>query len=131
MAELNGPQALRAALGSTFGPGDWLEITYAHVSGFAVATGTTDPSFLPVALSNLLVPRLVTVTGFSTGVNYGTGAIRFGRPLTAGNRIRATVDVEAVDEIDGHLQTTMLITIDIDGEPEPACTIESISRWIV
>jgi len=25
----------------------------------------------------------------------------------------------------------MLITIEIDGEAEPACTIESMSRWLL
>jgi acyl dehydratase len=130
MTVLDGPDELRAALGTQFGPGEWLAITDNHIAGFADATGTDDPAYLPVSLSNLLVPSLVKVTGFAMGVNYGTGAIRFGPPVTAGHRLRATVEIMAVDEITGGLQTTMLITVEIAGEDEPACTIESLSRWI-
>jgi hypothetical protein len=127
---LDGPDELRAALGTQFGPGEWLAITDNHIAGFADATGTDDPAYLPVSLSNLLVPSLVKVTGFAMGVNYGTGAIRFGPPVTAGHRLRATVEITAVDEITGGLQTTMLITVEIDREDAPACTIESLSRWM-
>jgi hypothetical protein len=130
MTVLDGPDELRAALGSQFGPGDWLAITDDHIAGFADATGTDDPAYLPVALSNLLVPSLVKVIGFAMGVNYGTGAIRFGPPVKAGHRLRATVAIQAVDEIAGGLQTTMRITVEIDGEDDPACTIESLSRWM-
>jgi acyl dehydratase len=129
MTIIDGPNELRDAVGTRFGPGDWLEITDDHVTGFAAATGTDDPAYLPVSLSNLLVPSLVKVTGFAMGVNYGTGAIRFGPPVAAGHRLRATVDIRAVDEAKGGLQTTMFITVEIDGVDDPACTIESLSRW--
>ena len=131
MTVLHGPDELQAALGTRFGPGEWLEITEDHITGFADATGTDDPAYLPVSLSNLLVPSLVEVAGFAMGVNYGTGAIRFGQRVEAGHRLRATVEIEAVDEITGGLQTTMLITVEIAGEDEPACTIESLSRWML
>ncbi len=131
MTVLDGPDEVRAALGSRFGPGEWLDITDDHISGFAAATGTNEPTFLPVALSNLMVPSLVKVTGFSMGVNYGTGEIRFGTPIAAGHRLRATAEVMSVEEIPGGLQTVMLITIEIDGETEPACAIESMSRWLL
>lgn len=131
MTVLDGPHEVRAALGSQFGPGDWLDITGEHIEGFAAATGTSDPTFLPVAISNLLMPHLVQVAGFSMGVNYGTGEIRFGPPVRAGNRLRASAEVKSVDEIPGGLQTVMVITITIDGETDPACTIESISRWLL
>ena len=130
MTVLDGPDELRAALGTQFGPGEWLAITDDHIAGFADATGTDDPAYLPVSLSNLLVPSLVKVTGFAMGVNYGTGAIRFGPPVEAGHRLRATVEIQAVDEITGGLRTTMLITVEIDGEDDPACIIESLSRWM-
>ena len=130
MTVLHGAEDLRAAVGSTFGPGEWLEITAEHIAGFAAATGTDDPTFLPVSLSNLLVPDVVKVTGFTMGVNYGAGAIRFGPPVTAGHRLRATVGIASLDEIDGGLQSTMLVTVEVEGEHDPACTIESLSRWL-
>jgi hypothetical protein len=36
----------------------------------------------------------------------------------------------AVDEIAGGLQTTITITIEVEGSPKPACVIESLSRWL-
>jgi len=131
MTVVDGPDEVRAALGSRFGPGEWLAVTDNHITGFAAATGTSDPTFLPVALSNLMMPELVKITGFAMGVNYGTGAIRFGTPVAAGQRLRARAAVASVDDIPGGLQTVMLITIEIDGEAEPACTIESMSRWLL
>ena len=131
MTILDGPEALQAAVGTRFGPGGWLVITDDHVTGFSQATGTDDPAYLPVSLSNLLVPTLVKVTGFAMGVNYGSGAIRFGPPVRAGHRLRATVDIQLVEESRGGFQTTMLVAIEIDGEADPACTIESISRWLL
>ena len=130
MIVLNGPDELRAAVGSVFGPGRWLEITEEHIAGFAAATDTDDRAYLPVSLSNLLVPDLVTVTGFAIGVNYGSGRIRFGPPVEPGDRLRARVEVRSVDPIDGGVQTAMLITVETQGQPHPACTIESLSRWI-
>ena len=39
-------------------------------------------------------------------------------------------EVAAVEEIAGGVQTTITITIEVEGSAKPACVIESLSRWM-
>jgi acyl dehydratase len=63
-------------------------------------------------------------------VNYGTGRVRFPSPVPVGSRVRAGAEIQAVDDIAGGVQTTIVITIEVEGSAKPACVIESISRWL-
>ena len=47
-----------------------------------------------------------------------------------GSRVRGGAEITAVDEIPGGLQTTITITIQVEGQDKPACVIESLSRWL-
>jgi acyl dehydratase len=141
---------LRAAAGTHLGWTDWVDITQERVNLFADATGdhqwihidveraTAESPFggpiahgyLTLALSNLFLPQLLQVPGASAGVNYGTGRVRFPAPVPVGSRIRGGAEVAAVEEIPGGLQTTITITIEVEGGTKPACVIESLSRWL-
>ena len=68
--------------------------------------------------------------GASAGVNYGTGKVRFPSPVPVGSRIRGGAEIAAVEEIPGGVQTTITITIEVEGSDKPACVIESLSRWL-
>ena len=140
---------LRAAAGTHLGWTDWLEITQGRIDLFADATGDhqwihvqverarADSPFggpiahgyLTLALSNMLLPRLLQVPAAASGVNYGTGRVRFPAPVPVGSRIRAGAEITAVDDVAGGLQTTVLITVGLEGSTKPACVIESLSRW--
>ena len=141
---------LRAAVGTHLGWTDWLEITQERVDRFADATGdhqwihvdvaraTTESPFggpiahgyLTLALSNLFLPQLIAVPAASAGVNYGTGKVRFPSPVPVGSRIRGGAEIAAVDEIPSGIQTTIAISIQVEGQDKPACVIESLSRWL-
>ncbi len=141
---------LRGASGQHLGWTDWVDITQQRVSLFADATGdhqwihvdveramAESPfggpiahGYLTLALSNLFLPQLLSVPGASAGVNYGTGKVRFPSPVPVGSRIRGGAEIAAVDEIPGGLQTTITITIEVEGREKPACVIESLSRWL-
>jgi acyl dehydratase len=141
---------VRAAVGRHLGWSDWLTIDQARVDLFAEATGDhqwihVDPQraarespfggpiahgYLTLALSNLFLPDIVEVRGVSAGVNYGTGRVRFPAPVPVGSRVRAGAELTAVDEVPGGVQTTMTITIEVDGASKPACVIETLSRWL-
>jgi acyl dehydratase len=121
---------VRAAVGRHLGASDWLEITDDRLDRFAAATGGGDHGHLALALTNLFLPQIVEVRGASLGVNYGTGTIRFPAPLRAGTRLRGTAELVACDDIAGGVQTTILITVEVDGADEPACVVESLSRWL-
>ena len=141
---------LRDATGTHLGWTDWMTIDQERVNLFADATGdhqwihvdvdraaAESPfggpiahGFLTLALSNRFLPELLQVPGASAGVNYGTGKVRFPSPVPVGSRIRAGAQIAAVEEISGGLQTTITITIEVEGSDKPACVIESLSRWL-
>jgi len=144
-----GLDEVRAAVGRELGTSDWLEITQERVNQFADATGDhqwihVDPvraaagpfggpiahGYLTLSLSNALLPEIVEVQGVSMGVNYGVGKVRFPAPVPVGSRIRASATLNSVEEVAGGVQTTMLITVEIEGGTKPACVIESISRYL-
>jgi acyl dehydratase len=126
----NSLDEVRAAVGRRLGVSDWLEITPDRLKGFAAATGDSDHGYLALALTNLFLPQVVEVRGASLGVNYGTGSVRFDAPLRAGMCVRGTAELAACEEIPGGVQTTIVITVEVDGAGRPACVVESHSRWL-
>ena len=147
---INGIDELRTLAGDHLGYSDWVEVTQEMVNQFADATGdhqwihvdvaraTAESPFggpiahgyLTLALSNLFLPELLAVPSASAGVNYGTGRVRFPSPVPVGSRVRGGAEITSVDEIAGGLQTTITITIQVEGQDKPACVIESLSRWL-
>lgn len=140
---------LAAAVGRHLGHSDWLEITQDRVDLFADATGDhqwihVDPAraaagpfgapiahgYLTLSLSNLFLPQIVEVRGISAGVNYGADKIRYPAPVRVGAKVRGGAELLRVDDVPGGVQTTMRITIEIEGETKPACVIESVSRYL-
>jgi acyl dehydratase len=147
---LDGLDAVRAAVGEHLGVSDWVEIDQDRVNQFADATGdhqwihvdveragAESPfggpiahGYLTLAMTNMLLPTVVEVQGVSMGVNYGCGKVRFPAPVPVGSRVRISVDLTGVDEVAGGVQTTMLVTVEIEGGAKPACVVESLSRWL-
>lgn len=147
---LNGPDDVRAHLGQHLGYSEWITVEQDRVNLFADATGdhqwihvdvdraSSGPFGAPIAhgyltlsLSNYFLPQIVEVQGFSAGVNYGVDKVRFPSPVKVGSRVRAGAELTAVSEVTGGLQTTIVITIEVEGGNKPACVIESLSRWLV
>ena len=141
---------VRTAVGTRLGTSDWFEVTQERVNLFADATGdhqwihvdveraTRESPFggpiahgyLTLSLTNLVLPQVLEVRGVSLGVNYGTGKVRFPAPVPVGSRVRGTAELTACDDIAGGVQTTILITMEIEGGTKPACVVESLSRWL-
>ena len=141
---------LRAAAGTHLGWTDWTAITQDRVDRFAEATGdhqwihvdvdraTRESPFggpiahgyLTLALTNLFLPQLIAVPAASSGVNYGTGKVRFPAPVPVGSRIRAGAEITQVDDVPGGIQTTITITVEREGSDKPVCVVESLSRWL-
>jgi acyl dehydratase len=142
---------LRAAEpGTDLGTSDWIEVTQRHVDQFAEATGDHQwihvdvdrarrdspyggpiaHGYLTLALSNLVLPQILEVRGVSLGVNYGTGRVRFPAPVPVGSRVRGRAELVACDEVPGGVQTTIRITMEVEGGDKPACVVDSLSRWL-
>ena len=154
MASFSGTQDFKGRIGEHLGYSDWLEITQERVNTFADATGDFQwihvdverakvgpfggpiaHGYLTLALSNLFLPQIVEVQGFSAGVNYGTGKVRFPAPVPVGSRVRGSAELVEVSDVPGGLQTLIRITIErsLDGasvDGKPACIIDSLSRWL-
>src|SRR5690349_22854916 len=104
---IEGIDGLKAKVGEHLGYSDWVEIDQDRVNRFADAThdhqwihvdlerakagpfgGPIAHGYLTLSLSNLFLPQIVDVQGFTMGVNYGTGRLRFPAPVKVGDRIR-------------------------------------------
>lgn len=146
---LDGLDAVRAAVGTHLGFSDWETVSQDRVNLFAEATGDhqwihTDVErakaespfggpiahgYLTLSMSNEFLPRIVEVRGVSMGVNYGVDKVRFPAPVPVGSRIRAGAELLAVEDVKGGVQTTMRITVEVEGGSKPACVIDAISRF--
>jgi acyl dehydratase len=141
---------LRAGVGKPLGVTDWLEVTQDRVDLFADATGDRQwihvdveranrespyggpiaHGFLTLAITNLFMPQIVEVRGVSMGINYGTGKVRFPAPVPVGSRIRGSGELVACDEVAEGVQTTIRLTVEVEGGDKPACVVDSLSRWL-
>jgi acyl dehydratase len=148
---LNGVDGVRAAVGKHLGYSDWLEITQERVNQFAEATGDFQwihvdveraqrespyggpiaHGYLTLSLSNMLMPTVVTTEGFPMAINYGVDRVRFPAAVPVGARVRAGVELVEATDVQGGIQTKMLITMEIEGSERPACVIESLARWLL
>ena len=134
-----------AASGEVLGTSDWLTIDQDRVDRFAEATGDHQWIHVDVEraaagpfggtiahgyLTLSLVPVLGSqVFGFDTPgakLNYGANKVRFPNPVKVGQRIRSTVTVGDVTDLPSGKQVTLRHTIEIDGEPKPACVAETV-----
>jgi acyl dehydratase len=148
---LNGVDGVHAAVGKHLGYSDWLEITQERVNQFAEATGDFQwihvdveraqrespyggpiaHGYLTLSLSNMLMPTVVTTEGFPMAINYGVDRVRFPAAVPVGARVRAGVELVEATDVQGGIQTKMLITMEIEGSERPGCVIESLARWLV
>lgn len=131
---LDGLDAVRASVGTDLGPTGWVTVDAERLARFAEATPGASlevaSPWLLLALTNLLMPEMVEVRGVSSGLNVGTGEIRFGQPVPVGSRVRGTGVVAAADEARGGVQTTIRITVEVEGRDDPAVVVDALSRWL-
>lgn len=135
--------------GERIGTSDWVEIDQERVMTFADATDDhqwihTDPEraaagpfggpiahgFLTLSLLPALHRRTYAIDGVRMGINYGLEKVRFPAPVPVGARIRATVQLASVVEIEGGIQAVLRTTIEREGGDKPVCVAESVSRYL-
>jgi acyl dehydratase len=138
-----------AAQGAELGPTDWLEVTQDRVNLFADATddhqwihidperaangpfgGTIAHGLLTLSLLPHFTHQLYTVDNVAMAINYGYNKVRFITPVRVGAKIRARAQIANVDQLDGSVQATVTVTVEIDGSDKPAAVAESIVRFI-
>jgi acyl dehydratase len=146
---INGVDELRALVGEQLGTSDWMEITQERVNTFAEATGDhqwihVDPErakdgpfgrtiahgYLTMSLGPVLLPQVVTITGFSMALNYGLNKLRFPSPVPVGSKLRLSAELADVEDVSGGVQITVRLTFEVDGADKPVCVAEALYRYL-
>ena len=95
---------VRATVGRPLGTSDWVEVDQARVDRFAEATGDRQWIHVDVARARRESP--------------------FGGPIAHGS------DLVACDEVRGGIQTTIRVTVEVEGGDKPVCVVDALSRWL-
>ena len=149
MKKFNGLDEFVAAEGTELGPTEWLEVNQDRVNLFADATddhqwihvdperaangpfgGTIAHGLLTLSLLPHFTHQLYTVDNIAMAINYGYNKVRFITPVRVGSKVRARAEIAKVDQLDGAVQATVTVTVEIDGSDKPAAVAESIVRFI-
>jgi acyl dehydratase len=147
--KFSGLDEFAAAQGTQLGPTDWLEVTQDRVNLFADATddhqwihvdperaakgpfgGTIAHGLLTLSLLPHFTQQLYTVDDIAMAINYGYNKVRFITPVRVGAKIRARAEIAKVDQLDGAVQATVTVTVEIEGSDKPAAVAESIVRFM-
>lgn len=135
---------LRAAVGRSLGPTDWLTIDQATVDAFARTTGDdqwihTDPErarregpfggtvahgMLTLALCSRFVADLMPTPFAATAVNYGLERVRFRAPVPAGGRVRGSAVVREVRDLPAGVLVTVRVKVEVAGSALSACVAD-------
>lgn len=140
---------LAGLVGTTLGPGDWVEVTQERIDRFAEATedpqwihvdaeraaagpfgGTVAHGYLTLSLLPRLMRGLLVVEGGAMVVNAGSDRVRFVAPVRSGRRVRATAVVAAVTPGERGTRIANDVTVEIEGEPRPALVARTLALHV-
>lgn len=149
MTDFSDFDALRAAVGTELGTGDWFEIDQSRIDGFAEATddrqwihvdaeraargpygATIAHGFLTLALLAPITQQLMSVGSARMAINYGLDKVRFISPVLVGSRVRGTVTLNSVTDVPGGVQAERTVTITAEGAEKPACVAVHLVRYL-
>lgn len=139
---------LRNLAGQEIAVTEWFVITQERVNQFADATGdhqwihldverckrespygtTIAHGFLTLSLLPMIMQSAVSMPEAKLSVNYGLNKVRFPAPVPVGSRVRGRLSLKEVEDIEGGVQVTWLVTIEREGSDKPVCIAESIAR---
>ena len=146
---ITGIDELRELIGKPIGPSDWIEVTQSDIDKFAEVSRDDQwihvdveraeresPFGTTVAHGNLTLSlidgfrrQLIRQEGVTLGINYGWNKVRFPAPVLAGAKVRATAEVQSVDELgDGWWHVVTKFTLESEGGDKPVCVAETVVR---
>jgi len=146
---IDGVDALRGFVGQEVGASDWRLVSQELINRFADATGdhqwihvdverckAESPygaciahGFLTVSLLPDLMREAIEVAGtYKMRVNYGFNRLRFTGGVPAGSRIRARFALVSVKDVEGGVEITWTVTVDVEGREKPALVAEWLGR---
>jgi acyl dehydratase len=149
---VNGIDELRGLIGRPIGPSEWVEVSQADIDKFAEISRDDQwihvdveraeresPFGTTVAHGNLTLSlidgfrrQLIRQEGVKLGINYGWDRVRFPAPVPAGAKVRATAEIQAVEDLgDGWFHVVTKFTLEVEGGEKPVCVAESVGRALV
>jgi acyl dehydratase len=149
---ITGIDELRELIGKPIGPSDWIEVTQSDIDKFAEVSRDDQwihvdveraeresPFGTTVAHGNLTLSlidgfrrQLIRQEGVALGINYGWNKVRFPAPVLAGAKVRATAEVQSVDDLgDGWWHVVTKFTLESEGGDKPVCVAENVGRALV
>jgi len=149
-------EILKKSEGKEEGTSEWQLVDQAQINLFADATLDrqfihTDPElaakvspykttiahgFLTLSLVPYLGSSIKPVDpamydGLMMGINYGLDKVRFPSPVKVNSRVRARRELLSAELVNPNtIQLKQKVTVEIEGEPKPACVAETLSRLI-
>jgi acyl dehydratase len=145
MRVLDDLDTLAELSGEELGTSDWLEIDQERVDLFADATGdhqwihvdveraaagpfggTIAHGYLTLSLVPFLGAQVFSLETPGAKLNYGVNKVRFPSPVRVGSRVRSHVALGEVTDLPTGKQLTLRHTIEIEGQPKPACVAETV-----
>lgn len=148
MTELSRAE-MQAKVGQKLGSSNWYTVDQTMIDTFANVTfdhqyihvdperaaktpfgGTIAHGFLTLSLlSTMLYEGVPTIKGTTMGVNYGFDRVRFISPVPVGSRVRAHFTLADFKDIRAcEIQTTMSVSVEIEGQDKPALVAEWLGR---
>ncbi|KAA1374572.1 MaoC family dehydratase [Aeromicrobium fastidiosum] len=146
MRMFNNSSEIAAAAGEELGVSEWVGITQDRIDMFADATGdrqwihvdteraaqgpfgaTIAHGYLTLSLIPFLGAQVFAFAGDMARVNYGLNKVRFVSPVTVKSKVRSSVSMLDVTDIEKGQQVTLQHTIEIRGNDKPACVAETVT----
>lgn len=138
--------ALTAATGQLLGATDWQLVSQQRIRAFAEVTGdhqwihvdeararaespfggTVAHGAFTLALVPVFVAELVKVREARMVVNGGLERVRFRSPVPAGAKVRGVAELLSTDEMTGATRVVARTTVQVSGEPRPACVADQV-----
>lgn len=150
--QIDGIDGFRLLAGQHVALSRWFEITQQRIDTFADATedhqwihvdadrsarespygATVAHGFLTLSLLPAMLASALQMSGIRMTVNYGLNKVRFPAPVPVGSRLRARLDIMAVEEVaqsaQNGAQVTWAVTIEREGDSKPVCAAEFLMR---
>ena len=146
---IQGVEELRTLVGQELGGSEWRLISQELIDRFADTTGDHQwihvdrerarrespygaciaHGFLTVSLLPDLMHEAFEVAGnYKMRVNYGFNRLRFTGAVPAGSRIRARFALLSVKDVEGGVEISWTVTVDVEGRDKPALVAEWLGR---
>ena len=147
---IDGIAGLERLVGQDLGVTEWRTLRFEDIVRFAEATGDRQwihvdreriaresPFGVPIAhgyyslsIVAALFFELVEIRGMAMVVNYGLNRVRWPAPFKEGARYRLACKLVELKPAGKAHDALMQASIELDGEPKPACTAEVVYRFV-